>query len=198
MNPVERARVRSLCQLIACDVHPLNNLRVLQYLEARRTKCDPLQLLFRPTLTHGDLIFMTSRAGSAITWASYNYPTEISASDATGSEEVQFSYGPDRQRWEQIYSGPSGTEQTYYVGKKLEVVFNGTTNYRHYIYAGSEPVAVYSRTSAGVNTMSYFLEDHQGGVSAITSNAGAADVDESFSSFGTRRNPTTWSGAPTT
>jgi maleylacetoacetate isomerase len=28
-----RARVRSLAQLIACDIHPLNNLRVLQYLE---------------------------------------------------------------------------------------------------------------------------------------------------------------------
>lgn len=29
----ERARVRSLAQLIACDIHPLNNLSVLQYLE---------------------------------------------------------------------------------------------------------------------------------------------------------------------
>jgi len=29
-----RARVRSFCQLIACDIHPLNNLRVLQYLES--------------------------------------------------------------------------------------------------------------------------------------------------------------------
>lgn len=29
----DRARVRSLALLIACDVHPLNNLRVLQYLE---------------------------------------------------------------------------------------------------------------------------------------------------------------------
>ena len=27
-----RARVRSLAQLVACDIHPLNNLRVLQYL----------------------------------------------------------------------------------------------------------------------------------------------------------------------
>jgi maleylacetoacetate isomerase len=33
-EPRARARVRSLCQLIACDVHPLNNLRVLQYLES--------------------------------------------------------------------------------------------------------------------------------------------------------------------
>jgi maleylpyruvate isomerase len=31
--PVARARVRALAQAIACDVHPLNNLRVLQYLE---------------------------------------------------------------------------------------------------------------------------------------------------------------------
>lgn len=29
----ERARARGLAQLIACDIHPLNNLRVLQYLE---------------------------------------------------------------------------------------------------------------------------------------------------------------------
>ena len=29
----DRARVRALAQLVACDVHPLNNLRVLQYLE---------------------------------------------------------------------------------------------------------------------------------------------------------------------
>lgn len=29
----ERQRVRALAQVIACDVHPLNNLRVVQYLE---------------------------------------------------------------------------------------------------------------------------------------------------------------------
>ena len=29
----DRQRVRALAQLIACDVHPLNNLRVLQYFE---------------------------------------------------------------------------------------------------------------------------------------------------------------------
>jgi maleylacetoacetate isomerase len=29
----ERARVRGLAQIVACDIHPLNNLRVMQYLE---------------------------------------------------------------------------------------------------------------------------------------------------------------------
>jgi RHS repeat-associated protein len=144
---------------------------------------------------------MTARASSAqnITWSSYNYPTAIAASDATGNEGVQLFYGPDRQRWKQIYTNSTTTEQTYYIGGLVDLVFSGgTTNYRHYIYAGNEPVAVYSRTAAGVNTMSYMLEDHQGSVSAIASSAGTADVNESFSAFGTRRNPTTWSGSPTT
>jgi maleylacetoacetate isomerase len=37
-SPVERARVRSMAQLITCDIHPLNNLRVLQYLEGPLTQ----------------------------------------------------------------------------------------------------------------------------------------------------------------
>jgi maleylacetoacetate isomerase len=31
--PLARARVRALTQAIVCDIHPLNNLRVLQYLQ---------------------------------------------------------------------------------------------------------------------------------------------------------------------
>ena len=31
-NPAERAEVRSLCSHIACDIHPLNNLSVMNYL----------------------------------------------------------------------------------------------------------------------------------------------------------------------
>ena len=38
----ERARVRGLAQVIACDMHPLGNLRVLQYLE-REFRATPEQ-----------------------------------------------------------------------------------------------------------------------------------------------------------
>jgi maleylacetoacetate isomerase len=30
--PADRARVRSLAEIVACDIHPINNLRVLRYL----------------------------------------------------------------------------------------------------------------------------------------------------------------------
>jgi len=32
VTPAERAMARQLCQIIACDLHPLNNLRILKYL----------------------------------------------------------------------------------------------------------------------------------------------------------------------
>ena len=35
VDPAQRARVRSLALALACDVHPLGNLRVLQYLESQ-------------------------------------------------------------------------------------------------------------------------------------------------------------------
>jgi maleylpyruvate isomerase len=38
-TPLERARVRSMALSIACDIHPLNNLRVLNYLKSR-VGCD--------------------------------------------------------------------------------------------------------------------------------------------------------------
>lgn len=34
-DPVERAYVRSLSQIVGCDIHPLNNVRVLKWLASR-------------------------------------------------------------------------------------------------------------------------------------------------------------------
>jgi RHS repeat-associated protein len=83
----------------------------------------------------------------------------------------------------------------------LEKVANGgTTTYRHYIYAGSEPVAIYSRNSAGTNTLNYVLEDHQGSIASIVTNSTPGPVtdyvSESFTAYGNRRSGETWSGAP--
>lgn len=38
-TPLGRARVRALAQIVACDIHPVDNLRVLQYL-AKELKAD--------------------------------------------------------------------------------------------------------------------------------------------------------------
>jgi RHS repeat-associated protein len=138
-----------------------------------------------------------TRQGSSIAWSSYNYPTSISAGSGSTAETVAFSYSPSRQRWQQIYNGNSTTETTDYVGQQLEIVSSGgVTDYRHYIYAGGRAVAVLSRKSTGTNTWSYVLSDHQNSVYSLTNSS--VTVNESFTPFGARRSPTTWSGADTT
>lgn len=145
----------------------------------------------------GNITSKTDSAGTlssySAVWTSYNYPAMITA----GGESITFAYGPDRQRWQQVYTNNGATETTYYIGGLMDEVFSGgITDYRHYIYAGKEPIAIYSRKSTLVNSFSYLLLDQQGGIAAITNSSGAAVVDESFTPFGARRNPATWSGAP--
>jgi len=135
-----------------------------------------------------------TRNGYTIGWSSYNYPTSV----ASSGEGSTFYYGPNREKWMQVYSGPAGNESTIYYGKLLEAVTTSAgTDYRHYIFAGSEWVAVYSRTSAGVNTVRYALEDNLGSPSVLASSSGALVVNENFAAYGARRNPATWSGPPT-
>jgi RHS repeat-associated protein len=140
----------------------------------------------------------TSRNGYPITWTSYNYPDSVGAA----SESAQFWYGPDRQRYKTMYSGPAGIETTYHVGKLMgKVASSGATDYRHYIFAGSEKVAIYDRSTSGTNTLYYALSDHQGSIASVVSNSTpgpvASYVTESFTAFGNLRNGATWSGAPT-
>lgn len=40
-DPVERAKVRALTQIIACDIHPLNNLAPLKYIKGTLGKDQP-------------------------------------------------------------------------------------------------------------------------------------------------------------
>jgi RHS repeat-associated protein len=138
---------------------------------------------------------VTSRSGGTITMASYNYPTSISVVSPVGSETVALTYGPDRARWQQQYSSVNfgNPATTNYIGGLMEqVISGGVTTYRHYIYAGGEPVAIYARTSSGTNTFNYFLSDHQGSVAAITASNGTLVVAESNTPFGERRAPSTW------
>ena len=123
----------------------------------------------------------TSRQGSAIAWSSYNYPTSLSAGSGSTAESVSLEYGPDRSRWQQAYTGNGTNERTNYVGGLMEQVLSGSTlTYRHYIYAGNEPVAVDSRTSATSFTMDYLISDHQASMASITNASGGVVVDESF------------------
>ena len=138
---------------------------------------------------------VTSRNGSIVGWTSYNYPAGVT----TATESATFAYGPNRQRWQMMYSGPSGNETTFYATPKFEKVYaGGGGEYRSYIYAGNRPVVVVRRNTAGQINVRSLLVDHQGSISSIvTDSTGVSLVAESFTAYGNRREASTWSGTPT-
>ena len=133
-----------------------------------------------------------TRNGGALTWSSYNYPSNIQSGSYSGT----FYYGPDRQRFFQTVTDSSSTEQTTFVGHELELTFSPgqATMWRHYIYAGNEPVAIVYRESNGTNFSSYILKDHLGGVASVLIGS-TPRVNESFAPFGLERNAADWSSA---
>ncbi len=50
---IDKAYVRSLAQIIACDIHPLNNLRVQEYLQKKRDNEDDKQLWYHHWIQQG-------------------------------------------------------------------------------------------------------------------------------------------------
>src|SRR5690606_35795073 len=94
------------------------------------------------------------------------------------------------------YKTANVTYTHVYLGGLMEKVTRGsTTDWKHYVFAEGQAVALYSRKSTGTNTLSYLLRDHQGSVDGITSSTGAVVVRESFDPYGQRR-CTARSGAP--
>ena len=129
---------------------------------------------------------MSGRAGSSVTWYSYNLPQVITS----GANKSTFWYGPDRNRWKQVAMEGGVTETTVYVGGLLEKVTRaGKTSWRHYVQAPTGTASVYVRHADGSAPRSYFLtHDHLGGTSAVLDGATGSVLSRlSFDAFGRRR-----------
>ena len=142
---------------------------------------------------------MTLRDGSVIAWTSYNLPSSI----AQGGNTATFLYGAGRARYKQIAvtTGgplPAGTETTVYIGGLFEKVTkpSGVVEYKHYVLAGKEPVAIKTVRSNLTSDVRYMHKDHLGGLHVLTNEAGTAVLRLSNDAFGKRRSGSTWSGSP--
>ena len=124
VEPVARARVQALAQLIACEIHPLNNLRVLKYLrgelkldEAAVSKWyahwiaeafGPLEQLvtrfsggrycFGDSLTIADVCLVPQLYNARRFSCDVTpYPTLVRIADALSAEPAFLAAAPDRQ-----------------------------------------------------------------------------------------------------
>ena len=72
------------------------------------------------------------------TWSSYNKPLTLTE----GSHRYEFSYGPNRARYRQLYQETGQADRVvHYVGGNFEVIAQGsTTEYRHLVRANGRVV----------------------------------------------------------
>lgn len=136
---------------------------------------------------------MTNRNGTTLTWFATNLPKSI-VKDSQNSSA--FQYTPSGQRWRQTYKVNNVQTTHTYIGNLIERAAGANGDWRHYIHAEGQVVALYSRKSSGNNALYYLLRDHQGSVDALTNSSGGVVVKESFDPYGKRRGPN-WSGTPT-
>jgi hypothetical protein len=133
---------------------------------------------------------MTSRAGSSITWTSFDKPKQINS----GAQSTEFRYGPDRSRYLQEQA-TSGTPDAviHYAGTLFEFEDTASTDtYRNYVQAGGRVVAILERVGT-TNTRQYLHRDHQGSVTKVTDSGGSVVQSLAFDAWGLRRDPTDWS-----
>lgn len=83
----------------------------------------------------------------------------------------------------------------YALSLPKKVTQGSTVDWKQYLFAEGQAVALYSRKSTGTNALSYLLRDHQGSVDAIPSGSGAILVRASYDPYGNRRG-TAWSSSP--
>ena len=74
-DPIGRARVRAMAQVVACDIHPLNNVRVLNELTARGQDEAARRAWMARWLTEGFTALETTIASHGGTYAHGDAPT---------------------------------------------------------------------------------------------------------------------------
>ena len=127
---------------------------------------------------------MTGGNGRAITYTSYNAPSQIVTSSAT----VSFVYDADHQRLRQ--TSTSGT--MIYLNPRIDAgahfekeTKGGVTTYKHYLYGSAGVIGTYSTTSTTAVT-EYFHSDHLGSIVAVTDDSANVLARYKFDTWGKR------------
>ncbi|MBB6523343.1 RHS repeat-associated core domain-containing protein [Pseudoteredinibacter isoporae] len=130
------------------------------------------------------------------TWSSYNKPLTLTE----GSHRYEFSYGPNRARYRQLYQETGQADRvTHYVGGNFEVIAQGSiTEYRHLVRANGRVVMMRrEKTGSAPSTdHEYLHRDHLGSITTISKESDGSVLGEvSYDAWGKRRSATDWASA---
>ena len=152
------------------------------------------------TYTYDNNGNQVSGASRSITYSSYDQPTRITK----GTTITEFSYGPDRARWQRIETKGSQVTSTQYLGnvERIDVQGSNIVEWKRYIAGAIYTVRTTAVVSGGSlnysvqrSDKSYVYNDHLGSLDVVVNHAGTITHTASFDAWGNRRNAENWTGA---
>ena len=121
-----------------------------------------------------------SLIGSDNQYIEYNAYGKISYIEE-GDYEMEFTYGPDRERWKSVLTNDGNTVRTViYAGDYERITENGVT--RHYYYLDGGAVLV--RRDNMPDSICYICDDHLGSVRKIITATGQRVFEATFDAWG--------------
>ncbi len=122
---------------------------------------------------------MTGGNGRTISYTSFNKPQRISANGKT----LTLGYDANHQRIKKT----TGSSTTVYIGPYEQVSIGSLNEFKHYIHAGNNLVALYTSRTTGINDTRYFHPDHLNSIDTITDELGNVVERLSYDAYGKRR-----------
>lgn len=118
-------------------------------------------------------------------WNVNNKPTVITQ----GGTSINLSYAADRARFYQFATDGTNWKKTDYIGGQFERITDsdGVIEYKHFIRAAGQTIAIHSRKSDATSDTQYLLRDYQGSVVSIINNDATVKAQLDFFAFGSRR-----------
>jgi RHS repeat-associated protein len=131
---------------------------------------------------------MTAGNGKTIEWTSFNKPNKF----IKGTNSVEFSYGPEYDRYKKKEIKDTGTVETIYIDKVYEKITEGNrTTHKYFMYAEGHLATIHVKTFDNTTQLPdetrYLHYDPLGSVDTITDNRGNIIERISYEAFGKRR-----------
>jgi RHS repeat-associated protein len=130
---------------------------------------------------------LISSGNQQIDYTSFNKVSRIGEKVGADSLELNFIYGPDRQRWKSLLKENNVVQKTtVFAGDYETITENGVTTQMYYISGGDGLAAIYVRRIGSADKIYYPLTDHLGSIVKLVNGAGTEVFNVSYDAWGNR------------
>lgn len=128
---------------------------------------------------------LISTDGQKISYTAFNKVSAVREKIGADSLVLNFTYGPDKQRWKTELKKNNILQKTIIFGGNYETVTeNGTTKQLYYISGGDGVAAIYVKQSGQADKIYYPHTDHLGSIVKLTDGNGSEVFRATYDAWG--------------